>query len=118
VDESSKTAIKTAKPSPRSGVALPLGAHPGNTGGKKGRSGRPPNWLKDFCDDMLADPKCQSAVRTILRNPDHSAFATMWKAAGDRAHGKPDQKVDINVNVVEQFLLQRHAARNGNGASN
>jgi hypothetical protein len=33
---------KTAKPSPRSGVRLPLGAHPGNTGGKKGRSGRRP----------------------------------------------------------------------------
>lgn len=36
-----KTAKKTAKPSPRSGVAFPLGAHAGNTGGKKGRSGRP-----------------------------------------------------------------------------
>jgi hypothetical protein len=32
---------RLAPPSPRSGVCLPLGAHAGNTGGKKGRSGRP-----------------------------------------------------------------------------
>jgi hypothetical protein len=93
------------------------GADPRRGHGVKGRSGRPPNWLKEFCDDTLADPKCQAAVLKILRDPDHPAFATMWKAAGDRAHGRPEQKVDLTVNVVEQFLLQRHALRNGNGAS-
>lgn len=31
--------IRWSRPSPRSGVRLPLGAHPWNTGGKKGRSG-------------------------------------------------------------------------------
>jgi hypothetical protein len=112
-----KTAVKTAV-SPLSGGRIPLGAHPGNTGGKKGRSGRPPNWLKNFCDGQLANPKCKAAVRKILSDPDHPAFHHMWKAAADRAYGKPDQKLDVNVNVVEQFLLQRHAARNGNGARN
>ena len=28
--------------SPKSGATIPTGAHPGNTGGKKGRSGRRP----------------------------------------------------------------------------
>jgi hypothetical protein len=112
-----KTAVKTAV-SPLSGGRIPLGAHPGNTGGKKGRSGRRPDWLKTFCDNLLASPKCKAQVKAILADKDHPAFATMWKAAGDRAHGKPDQKVDVNVNVVEQFLLQRHALRNGNGANN
>lgn len=37
-----KTATKTAKPSGRNGNVLPVGAHPGNTGGKPGRSGRRP----------------------------------------------------------------------------
>lgn len=36
---SSQTATQTARPSPKNGNRLPLGAHPGNTGGKKGRSG-------------------------------------------------------------------------------
>ena len=50
-----KTANKTAsseqrsRPSPRSGQTLPLGNHPGNTGGKKGRSGRPPSPIRDAC---------------------------------------------------------------------
>lgn len=48
-----KTAKKTAKPvqlakpSPRSGVQLPVGAHPGNTGGKAERSGRPPSEIRE-----------------------------------------------------------------------
>jgi hypothetical protein len=37
-----KTGIVTAT-SPKGGARLPLGAHPGNTGGKKGRSGRKPS---------------------------------------------------------------------------
>jgi hypothetical protein len=43
---------KLAKPSPRSGVALPLGAHAKNTGGKPGRSGRP---VQAFRDALFGD---------------------------------------------------------------
>ena len=74
--------------------------------GLKGRSGRKPDWIKDFCDDLLADPKCKAQVRAILRNKDHPAFATMWKAAGDRAYGKADQKVeqtgDVTIRVTRE----------------
>ena len=110
-----KTAAKTAT-SPLNGSRIPLGAHPGNTGGKKGRSGRRPDWLREFCDQQLSSPKCKAAVRKILSDPEHPAFATMWKAAGERAHGKPEQPISLTVNPVEEFLKQRHAARtNGNG---
>jgi hypothetical protein len=53
-----KTAKKTAKlqpPSPRSGVRLPAGAHPGNTGGKVGRSGRRPNIIRDKAAALLEE---------------------------------------------------------------
>jgi hypothetical protein len=100
-----KTAVKTAV-SPLSGGRIPLGAHPGNTGGKKGRSGRPPNWLRQFCDDLLASPKCRAAVRKILEDESHPAFATMWKAAGDRAHGKAENTVahsgEVSIRVVRE----------------
>jgi hypothetical protein len=43
-----KTAVKTAV-SPLSGGRIPLGAHPGNTGGKKGRSGRPTSAVREAC---------------------------------------------------------------------
>lgn len=114
---SEKTAAKTAA-SPLNGSRIPLGAHDGNTGGKKGRSGRKPDWLREFCDQQLANPKCKAAVRKILSDPEHPAFATMWKAAGERAHGKPEQPIKLSVNPVEDFLLKRHAARNSeNGNS-
>lgn len=40
--------MKTAV-SPLSGAHIPLGAHPGNTGGKKGRSGRRPSAVRQAC---------------------------------------------------------------------
>ena len=52
-----KTATKYAKPSPRSGVSLPLGNHPGNTGGKKGRSGRKPDLFYQRAKQLCNDPK-------------------------------------------------------------
>lgn len=106
-----KTAAKTAV-SPLSGGRIPLGAHPGNTGGKKGRSGRRPNWLREFCDGLLASRKCKAQVKAILEDSSHPAFATMWKAVGERAHGKPEQQLNVNVNTVEQFLLRRASERN------
>lgn len=107
-----KTAVKTAPPSPLTGHRLPVGAHPGNTGGKKGRSGRRPDWLREFCDSLLASPKCKAQVKAVLSDKDHPAFATMWKAVGERAHGKPEQPIKLSVNPVEDFLLKRRAARN------
>ncbi len=74
--------------------------------GVKGRSGRPPNWLRDFCDETLADPKCKASVRAILRNPSHPAFAAMWKAAGERAHGKPEQPIDHAGEVAIRVIRE------------
>ena len=41
--------------SPLSGAVCPTGAHPGNTGGKPGRSGRPPNELRELFRTVLDD---------------------------------------------------------------
>jgi len=87
-----KTATKTAKPSPRSGVALPLGAHPGNTGGKKGRSGRK---SRDFLQRCLEatedDPLWQAAKKK-------SAFSTLEMAAS-YTYGKPTKSVEHSGKV-------------------
>jgi len=61
--------------------------------GNKGGTGRPPNWLKDFCDELLADPKCKQQVRDVLEDASHPAYAQMWRHVSDRAHGKPVQPV-------------------------
>jgi hypothetical protein len=72
-----------------------LTGNPGNKGG----TGRPPNWLREWCDERLADPTAKDAVELILSNPKNPAFVPMWKAVADRAHGKPLQTLDANLTV-------------------
>lgn len=88
------------------------------TGGKIGHNGknagRPPNWLKDWCDDILANPKHKTQVEKILADNSHPAFAVMWRAVADRAAGKPEQSVKHSGNVsVEHLLLERAQRVNG-----
>lgn len=73
-----KTAAKTAK-SPLNGAVIPLGAHPGNTGGKPGRSGRPRKAFKDFLADLRQNPKVQQAIQEAAED----AGAKNFKAALD-----------------------------------
>ncbi len=60
--------------SPLNGAEIPLGAHPRNTGGKKGRSGRPPSAIRERCvgsfeervsilEEIIDDPKSRAADR-------------------------------------------------------
>lgn len=81
---------KPAVPQPHGG-SLNQGGKLGNPGGK-----RHPEWLKHFCDNKLAHKRSRRSVARILANPDHPAFATMWKAAADRAHGKPKESKEIS----------------------
>jgi hypothetical protein len=60
-----KTGFKTAK-SPKGGAELPLGAHPGNTGGKKGRSGRKPAAWKEACEKALQDANALPVLQEII----------------------------------------------------
>jgi hypothetical protein len=88
--QTGKTARKTV------GRSFQRGTDPRRGCGKKGRSGRKPDWLKQFCDDLLADKTAQGQIRAILHNKDHPAFSTMWKAVADRAHGKPTAAVELS----------------------
>lgn len=56
---------KLAPPSPRNGYRLPLGAHPKNTGGKKGRSGRKPDAFKRALEEVR-DAKGLRVLEAIL----------------------------------------------------
>jgi hypothetical protein len=81
-------------------VPFKPGHDPRRGHGVKGRSGRKPNWLREFCDDLLASPKTKAQVRDILADKSHPAFATMWKAVSDRAHGKPEQPLEHSGTIV------------------
>jgi hypothetical protein len=62
-----KTASKTAfaPAPPQGGARLPLGAHPGNTGGKPGRSGRPPDEFREALA-LIRDEKGLPVLEDIL----------------------------------------------------
>ncbi len=106
-----KTATKTATPSPRSGKALPVGAHPGNTGGKKGRSGRRPDEFKEFMRRLVSRKDVCASLAKVLKNPAHPHFAQAFKMAAEFAYGKATQPVDMRNLTLEEALRKRHERR-------
>lgn len=95
-----KTANKTATVnkttvSPKGGALLPLGAHPGNTGGKKGRSGRPPNAFKDFLAAMRIHPKVRKAFQSALSDEESRGFGNALKVLTDYDPDKPAGKQEV-----------------------
>ena len=61
-----KTGKATVMRSPRNGASCPTGAHPGNTGGKKGRSGRRPDAFRELLA-TIRDEAGISALRYALK---------------------------------------------------
>jgi hypothetical protein len=104
-----KTASKTALalPSPNGGARLPLGAHPGNTGGKPGRSGRPPNAFKELCAQLASREATLRAVGKILMDPDHPAFIGALKWVSENGYGRPLQRLEVDRDVNLTIRLVR-----------
>ena len=89
-----KTGTKTGTMiSPKSGAVCPTGAHPGNTGGKKGRSGRKPDAYKQFMRDVVNSPTARKAVETVINDPKHQHFASVWRHLVEQTEGKPVQPI-------------------------
>ena len=87
-------------PRPDGRGALLSGGVPGHVGGP----GRPPDWLRAWCDDLLADPESQQQVAEVVKDKKHAAFATMWKAIADRAHGRPAETVKGDLTVTLKIV--------------
>lgn len=97
-----KTANKTAR-SPRNGAEIPLGAHPGNTGGKKGRSGRPKAKFKAFLAKLRDDPEFQQAIEDAATDPSSRGFSAALKLVTDYDDEKPAQRVQIDVGRIKSM---------------
>jgi hypothetical protein len=108
---SGKTPIKFAKPSGRNGNRLPLGAHPGNTGGKKGRSGRKPNAFKNFLAQLRGDPLARTAFETAARDATSRNWAAAWKLLADYDDDKPAEKHTIVGPVEVRVRIEREGRR-------
>lgn len=98
-----KTAKKTGKAggakvavSPRNGAQMPTGAHPGNTGGKKGRSGRPTAAFKNAIQMVRDDPKLIKAIELAAFNPESKGFSSALKVITDYDPEKPAQRIMVD----------------------
>jgi hypothetical protein len=68
-------------------------------------AGRPPDWLKAFCDSALADQRTRKVVTEILHDSEHPAVVAMWKAVADRAHGRPMQSMKLDISRTFEDTL-------------
>lgn len=82
--------------SPRSGAEIPTGAHPKNTGGKKGRSGRKPQAFKTFASSLATDPEFQASIKSAAILGDMAAI----KLVVQYAEGLPAQPVEHSGGVT------------------
>ncbi len=88
---------RRAKPSPRNGNRLPIGAHRANTGGKKGRSGRIPNATRLQCQDAVLStglPKMIRYLKAKGKGPDDPGWRWCVERLLDRGFGKVPRAVE------------------------
>ncbi len=103
-----QTAKKTAKrkkrsrpstklqPGGKGGTQLPAGNHPGNTGGKKGRSGPIPTQLKVSCQDLAFGyvfPKLEKYLKRSNVGVSNAGWRWAATTVLDRGFGKVPQPI-------------------------
>ena len=109
--EETKTGKKRTMRSPRSGAEVPTGAHPKNTGGKKGHSGRPPGTWAEFMRQLRADPKVQAAVKEAATDHTSPGFRSAVKLLADYDDEKPAEKRQIVGPVDVRVTIEREGRR-------
>jgi hypothetical protein len=67
---------------PRGGK-IRTGGNPGNSGGKKGRSGRPPMRFKSFLAEMRQDPLVHAELQETLRDRESRHYPAALKVLTD-----------------------------------
>ncbi len=86
---------------------LPVGNHPGNTGGKKGRSGRPPGQFKDMLARLRESPELAKSLEAAVKDHDCKAFPAALKLLSEYDADKPAKKIEI----VEPLTTAERAAK-------
>jgi hypothetical protein len=105
------TQTKFAPPSPRSGVRLPLGNHPGNTGGKPGRSGRKSQKLGLFLKELRESPDAQAALEAAALDHNNRNFGNAWKLAAMYDEEKPAEKRELSGKITVELAERLKRAR-------
>lgn len=103
--------------SPRNGAVMIAGGHPGNTGGKKGRSGRKPRLFKEFCKKVIESPKIQNRILGHLTSPATKAseFTSLINTLASYVEEKPRQTLKHEGGMtLEQLVAGSYRDSDGN----
>lgn len=93
------------------GARLPVGAHPGNTGGKAGRSGRKPDEFKALCAELVSNTQTIRAAGEILADRGHPAWASVFRAIAPYGYGAPPQTLEVTGGTANELVIRvRHEA--------
>ncbi len=108
-----KTASKTA-PQMRTPVTgygkLLLGGKPGNSGGKKGRSGRTPEEFKQWMQSFANSREAEAGIKGILEmGKAHPLFLGALKHVTEQGYGKPKEDTQHSGEVVVRIVREARA---------
>ena len=73
--------------------------------GNPGNSGRPPAAFAEHLRDILEQPEVLDAFMSIITDPSHSQFTSLWKAAASYAYGRPPQRVELATDTRRSEAL-------------
>ena len=81
-------------------VNMSVGLMAGRNGGKlrrgnPGNSGRPAAAFAERLRDILTMPDVHDAFMSIITDPSHSQFTSLWRAAAAYAYGRPPQTIKL-----------------------
>ncbi len=82
------------------------GGNPGNSGGKKGRSGRKPHAWKEFCGDVLAHEDTRDGIEVAARTPRLAGYVPLLKLLVSYSEGLPTQTVEIEGRVLIDDIME------------
>lgn len=91
--------------SPRSGARVRVVRNHGNSGGKKGRSGRLPKPLSDFLCALRTDPRFQRTLRRIAYNANSKNLSQLLKLLARYDTDAPGTRVAVDLAVSGVIVL-------------
>lgn len=98
--------VALARPPAQGGARLPLGAHAGNTGGKPGRSGRPPSAVRETARQLFDD-----RLQTLAKIADNRRTKASDRIAAIDRLGRYGMTESIHVVTVGSPELQQRLER-------
>ena len=77
----------------------------GPGGGKKGRSGRPPDAWKEIMRKLVNRESTLRTLKRVIKNSKHPAWLGALRFAAEYAYGKPTQDLTVTAKMSLEELI-------------